>query len=98
MTTAGAMAAGLRGGWLPARRTGSSNASGVPFPEPVSQPGLVTGRRAFLVAADVPLLIAPARKTRAVLIAALGVPVFVVSPMNPLRPGSSHPRSSAHRL
>src|SRR5258708_37610709 len=80
MMTARAMAAGLRCGWLPARTTGSSNASGVPFREPVSQPGLVTGRRAFLVAADVTLLIDPARKTRAVLIAALGVPVFVVSP------------------
>src|SRR5260370_40649963 len=80
MMTARAMAAGLRCGWLPARTTGSSNASGVPFREPVSQPGLVTGRRAFLVAADVPLLVDPAREPRAVLVAALVVAVFVVSP------------------
>src|SRR5260221_14644984 len=77
--TARAMAAGLRCGWLLARTTGSSNASGVPFREPVSQAGLVPGRTSVGVSPDVALFVDLAREPRAVVLPALVVPVFVVS-------------------
>jgi hypothetical protein len=55
-------------------------ASRVPFREPVSHAGRVPGGGTFGVAPDVALLVDAAREPRAVLLTALVVAVFVVSP------------------